>query len=229
MKAIFVAGTDTGAGKSVVTGLLAKYISESGRSVVTQKWVQTGLETFPEDIDTHLTLMGRKRSDYAGHLDSMVPYSFRFPASPHLASGLEKGRIETDGIKKAFDSLAGRFDFVIVEGSGGLLVPINEKTLSIDIIKDLRLPVLLAAANRLGSVNHTLLSIEALKARDIKISGVIFNNISGDTDERILNDNPEVVKKFSGVKVFGLLPYAKDIHGLYKKFSSMGEEIVAGL
>lgn len=228
MKAIFVAGTDTDAGKSVVTGLLARYISETGKKVVTQKWVQTGLETFPEDIDTHLALIGKKRSDYTGYLDSMAPYTLRFPASPHLAGRREKIRIRIDRIKKGFDDLTGHFDFVIVEGTGGLLVPLNERTLSIDLVKELRLPVLLVAANRLGCVNHTLLSIEALKIRDIKIIGVIFNNISDRTDERILKDNPAIVKKFSGVKVLGILPYTDNVAELYKKFSHLGKEAIAG-
>ena len=173
MKAVFVAGTDTGAGKSVITGLLGGYLLDSGYRVVTQKWIQTGSAGAFTDIDTHLEFMAKRRRDFCGHLRSMEPYIFKLAASPHLASGAEKKRIRLSRIRRCFNSLSANFDRVIVEGSGGLLVPLGKKALLIDVVKEMRLPVLLVAANRLGAINSTLLSIEALKSRRIKIVGVI--------------------------------------------------------
>lgn len=206
MRSIFIAGTDTGVGKTIVTGILARRLIEKGYSVVTQKWAQAGPSS---DIDIHLKLMGKRKTDYARYLDSMNPFSFKFASSPHLASSLEGRRISMDRIKKSLRYLSGHFDFVLVEGSGGLLVPLTRKILLIDLVKRLRMPVLLVAENKIGAINHTLLSVEALKARNIKILGIIFNTRSNRVDGRILKENPDIVKRLTGIEVLGELPYFK--------------------
>lgn len=194
MRSIFVAGTDTSVGKTFVAGLLARYLKENGYNVVTQKWVQTGQ---------------KKKGNFGKYTSSMAPYNFKFASSPHLAARLENKYVRSAKIKKCFQRLLAHFDFVIVEGTGGLLVPLNENTLSIDVVKELDIPVLLVVGNKLGAINHALLSIEALKARHMKILGMIFNNISNDTDKRILKDNPNIINKFTGIKILGVLPYVK--------------------
>ena len=206
MKSIFIAGTDTGVGKTIVTGILAKRLIEKGYRVVTQKWVQAGPSS---DIDIHLKLMGKRKTDYARHLHSMSPYSFKFASSPHLASSLEGRCIKIDRIKKSLKDLSVHFDFVLVEGSGGLLVPLTRNMLLIDLVKRLRMSVLLVAENKVGAINHTLLSIEALKARNINILGIIFNTRSNRVDGRILKDNPHMVRRLAGVEILGVLPYLK--------------------
>ena len=206
MKAIFVAGTDTGVGKTLVTGLLADYIRDKGYSVITQKWVQAG---------------------YRGRSEAQsVVYKFKFPSSPHLASRLEHRPIYIGKIRAGFVSLSKRFDYVIVEGTGGLMVPINGRTLMIDIVKELNLPVILVAANRLGAINHTILSIEALKRRKMKLLGIIFNNISDKEDKAILADNPEIVKKITRAKILGTLPYSKNRSSLQQGFKAIGDKII---
>src|SRR3989338_7007542 len=213
MRSIFVAGTDTDVGKSLITGLIARLLLDKGYSVVTQKWAGTGSSAALNDIDVHLKLMGRTRKDFRKYLPCMMPYLFKFPASPHLAARLDHRRIDPGRIKSSLKRLAKNFDFVIIEGTGGLLVPLRTHTLLIDLVRDLKLPVVLVAPNRLGTINHTLLSIEAIRARKIEILGVIFNNLSKGVDKAILRDNPEVIKKISGAKVFGELPW---IDGLKK-------------
>jgi len=225
MKAVFVAGTDTGAGKSVITGLLAGYLLDSGYRVVTQKWVQTGSAGRSPDIDTHLELMAKRRKDFCGHLRSMEPYIFKLAASPHLASGVEKKRIRLGKIRRSFNSLSAKFDRVIVEGSGGLLVPLDKEKLLIDAVKEMSLPVLLVAPNRLGAINSALLSIEAMRSRDIKIVGVIFNNNIKGEDGLVLKDNPVAVKRFGRVHILGTLAYSKDIRLMREAFAPIAAEI----
>lgn len=229
MKVIFVAGTDTGVGKTVSTGLLGRYLSKKGYRVVTQKWVQTGCSGFPNDLEVHLKLMEKKRRDFEGYLPLMMPYLFKFPSAPHLSARLEKRRIDLARIEKTLKVLANGFDFVIVEGIGGLLVPLTGSCLLADFVKKLNLPVLLVAGNRLGAINHTLLSLEALKARRIKTLGVIFNNISPNEDKRILQDNPKIVARISGEKVLGVLPWVKNLSQLHKHFTPIGKKIIPGL
>ncbi len=225
MKAVFVTGTDTGVGKTVVAGLLGRHLLEKGYRVVTQKWVETGSVQFSRDIGAHLKFMNRRRADYSGHFASMMPYVFKFASSPHLASRLEKRSIKTGRIKKSFLELSRHFDVIIVEGSGGLLVPLGGKKLLIDLVRQMKLPVLLVAGNRLGAINSTLLSMEALAARKMKVAGIIFNNSRESENGLILKDNPKIVKRLTGVAIVGSLPYMKDRELLYKRFEPMGDRI----
>lgn len=225
MKALFVAGTDTGVGKTVVAGCLARFFAGKGIRVITQKWVQTGAEkNLPQDVDFHLKMIGRCWDDLKDRRDIMAPYVFRFPASPHLASRLERKTICVNKIKKSFTALTSCFDMVIVEGAGGVLVPIDSKHFIIDIAKDLELAVLLVAENRLGAINQTLLSIEALKSRGMDVLGVVFNDLKK-CDPRILSDNPRIIKKLSGVKIFGAMPRRRAGEEIYKSFVPIAERI----
>lgn len=218
MRGVFITGTDTGAGKTVITGLLARYLLGKGYGVITQKWIQTGAETFPPDIKSHLRLMKRRRSHIENYLPHVSPYSFRFASSPHLAANLEGRKIKIEKIKRSYKFLSKRFDFIIVEGIGGVLVPFNEKKLVIDAAKELRLPVLIVADNKLGAINHSILTVEAIKNRNMKILGIIFNSRTPKANRIILKDNPRIIKKLTGVTVLGSLPNLKDKDSLYRAF-----------
>ncbi len=102
LRSVFITGTDTEIGKTVVTGLFGRYLLEKGYDVITQKWIQSGCGDFPEDVDSHLKLMGLKRSQLAADISRVCPYVFKFPASAHLAANLEKKKINTEKIKDSF-------------------------------------------------------------------------------------------------------------------------------
>lgn len=228
MKAVFVSGTDTGVGKSVVCGLLARYAREKGLSVVTQKWIQTGSFGLSYDVRLHLKIMRRSISEIRQYLPVISPYNFSAPLSPHKASSLENRVIRPEKIKESFRLLTRAFDLVIVEGVGGLLVPYNKKKLVIDIVRDLDLAVLLVSQNKLGAINHTLLSLEALAERKLKCLGTVFNNARREK-KIILQDNPRIIKQFSRQKVFGVLPWEPDHKKLYKKFGPVGKSILSSI
>ncbi len=194
MTSFFVCGTDTGVGKTIVTGLLARTFLGEGYSVITQKWVQTGSKGFPQDIAAHLKMMGRKKSHVRGLEDLVCPYVFKYPASPHLAARLERKKVEVRKIKSAYKKLCGMFDIVIVEGVGGALVPLNEKTLLLDVVKELKIPVVLVVGNKLGAINHTLLTVEAIKKRGLKIAGLVFNETEKG-GQAIKRDNIKIINK----------------------------------
>lgn len=226
MRAVFITGTDTGVGKTVVSGLLGRFLLNRGYRVITQKWIQTGSKNFLCDIDLHLKLMKKKGSYIRDYLPFVAPYIFKFASSPHLAARLERETISVDKIKKSFRFLSKKFDFVIVEGIGGALVPFSRRRLVIDIAKELNLPVLIMASNKLGAINHTLLSIEAIQRRDMKIIGIIFNNLTRGVNREILKDNPHIIKVISKQKILGILPYSKDKELLYKSFVPIGKKII---
>ncbi len=229
MKAVFVTGTDTGVGKTIVAGLLARYYVEQGYRAITQKWVQTGTRDFPSDIPTHLKLMGMKPEAIQEHEEDVTPYVFELAASPHLAAAHENTSIDTRKIIASFRRLSKEFDTVIVEGAGGILVPLNKKKLLIDVVETLALPVVVVAANKLGAINHTLLTVEALQTRNIEVLGIVFNTLDEDQEETVLRDNPKIVKTFARVRILGPLPWAKDSQRLYRDFKPIAKKIMTGL
>lgn len=194
---------------------------EEGYNPIFQKWVATGGGS---DIKTCLRLAKIKQ----GPSSLVCPYVFSYPSSPHLSSRLENREIKASIIKKAFFSLKEKYNPVLVEGTGGLLVPISGKMLLIDIAKSLGLPILLVVLNRLGCINHTLLTIEAIKKRGMEIIGVVFDNKNSERRE-ILIDNPRIIGELTGVCVFGTLPYIRNKERLYKEFIPIGERIIEGL
>ena len=208
VKALFITATDTGAGKTTVTRLLKNFLLKKGYNVITQKWIETGI-TAGNPLRESLRR----------------PYIFKFPASPHLSARLEKRKINSEKITRSFKALSEKGDFVIVEGTGGALVPFTDKKLIIDIAKKLRLSALVVVDNRLGAINHTLLTVEALKGRGIKITGIIFNNRHKNTNNIILKDNAETVRRLTGEKVLGILPYTKDRRKLQKAFAQIGAKV----
>ena len=219
MNGIFITGTDTGVGKTVLTGLLARYLLTAGYSTITQKWIQTGCDTFPPDIAAHLELAPANEQP----LEDICPYRFAFPASPHLAAANENTQIDAAKITDSFNKLAAQFDFVLVEGIGGILVPYNSQSLVVDIAADLALPLVIVAKNRLGAINHTLLTIEAAKARGMRILGIVFNESEKEESPLIAEDNPKIIADLTSETVLGVLPWSADKNALIKSFEPVGE------
>ncbi|MBZ4220097.1 MAG: dethiobiotin synthase [Chlorobium sp.] len=191
---IAISGIDTGIGKTYVTGLLAKALLQHGVRIITQKIVQTGCEGIAEDILEHRRLMGIEVQD-ADREKLTCPCVFRFPASPHLSASLEGAQINLLHIQQSTLALQQRYDLVLLEGVGGLLVPLAPDLLFADYIRDAGYPLLLVTSPRLGSINHTLLSIEACVKRGIFIRGVIYN-YHQHVDKLIADDTREVIRHY---------------------------------
>jgi dethiobiotin synthetase len=188
---VAVSGIDTGIGKTYVTGLLAGTLLRQGKKVITQKIVQTGCEGIVEDILEHRRLMGIDLQD-ADREGLTCPCVLRYPASPHLSARLEGVEIDLFHISRSTLALQQRYDLVLLEGVGGLLVPLATDRLFADYIRDAGYGLLLVTSPRLGSINHTLLSIEACVRREIVIRGVIYNCFQ-DADKLIADDTREVI------------------------------------
>ena len=189
----FVSGIDTDIGKTVATGMLAKQLLQQGKSVITQKPVQTGCQDIAEDIAVHRKIMGipMQEVDKQG---LTMPEIFGYPASPHLAARLDGRALDLDKIRTSTQELATQYEIVLVEGAGGLMVPLTENLLTIDYIRQQGYPVILVTSGRLGSINHTLLSFSALKQYGISLYSLIFNHIHDSKDETIAGDTLEYLK-----------------------------------
>jgi dethiobiotin synthetase len=194
MGVIFITGIDTGIGKTYATGLLARFLLKQGISTITQKIVQTGCEEISEDIGVHRRIMGigYTEEDKNG---LTCPYVLRLPASPHLAAGAQGVRIDPEAISAATDRLSRAYFHVLVEGAGGIYVPLNDDATLIDYLAERRYPVIIVSSPRLGSINHTLLTLEAIERRNLHVRGIIYN-LYPDEKTEITEDSKKVFMKF---------------------------------
>lgn len=192
-KVIFISGIDTDAGKTFATGWLARQLIEKGEKVATLKFIQTGCDGFSEDIEMHRKIMGCELPEDSKGLTS--PIIFKYPASAQLAARLDGKEIDLSLVDNAIEKLKENYDYILVEGAGGLMVPITDDFLSIDYPLTRNLPVILVTNGILGSINHTILSFEALSHRKIKIEAVVYNTYF-DNDDIISNDTQGFIKRY---------------------------------
>ncbi|MFI3295100.1 MAG: dethiobiotin synthase [Rikenellaceae bacterium] len=196
----FISGIDTDAGKSYATALLATVAHSQGKSVITQKFIQTGCDPseISEDIITHRRLQGVElmAEDYSR---LTTPQIFRLPSSPHLAAQLDGREVDVDRITSARLELERRFDVVLVEGAGGIMVPIRRGYLTADYIVEHSMPTIIVSSARLGSLNHTLLTLEYCLARGIEVAGVVYN-LYPQSDPHIERDTRAMVCDYLSVK-----------------------------
>ena len=191
----FVSGIDTGIGKTYATGYLAKLWNAQGQSTITQKLIQTGNVDVSEDIEKHREIMGTGWLP-EDHEKLTMPEIFSYPASPHLATELDGREIDFNKIESATNTLTQRFDVVLLEGAGGLMVPLTKELLTIDYIAQKQFPVILVSSGRLGSINHTLLSLEALKQRGLSLFALAYNLNDESHDEIISKDTARYLQDY---------------------------------
>lgn len=191
---IFITGIGTDVGKSYATGWLAREMSEVGHSVTTQKFVQTGNTDQSEDILIHRKIMGIAPTTLDLTKIS-APYLLSYPASPHLAARIDEEELKPELITEATRVLHRHYAHVLIEGAGGLMVPLKEDYLTIDYIRDNKLPAILVVNGALGSINDTLLSLYVMAHYHIDIFGVIYNP-HFDKDKKIAEDTRRYLKEW---------------------------------
>lgn len=199
-KGIFVTGTDTGVGKTVVSAAIGWTLTQSGKRVAPMKPVQTGVgDDELLDIEFVQKVMGTSYS-----LEAVCPYRFPLPLAPLAAAELSRERIDVDKIKSAYFDLSSRNDAVIVEGAGGLLVPLTETYFMSDLAYDLGVGLIIVIRPGLGTLNHTLLSLEHARSRGLNILGIVINNFphSPAMAER---KNPELLVRLTGERILGVI------------------------
>ena len=189
----FVSGTDTGVGKSYATGYLAKVWNASGMRTITQKLVQTGNTEVSEDIEVHRKIMG------CGMLPEdmqklTMPEIFSYPCSPHLASEIDGREIDFSKIEASVGELSAKYDAVLLEGAGGLMVPLTRGLLTLDYAAGQGWPLILVTSGKLGSINHTLLSLEAARSHGLDVFMVMFNKYPEDEDRTVSDDTEKFLR-----------------------------------
>lgn len=209
MKGFFIVGTDTGVGKTVLAGWVLTLMRGRGIDAVPMKPVQTGCEIRRGRItapDLEFCLRAAKLDPDREERSLMCPYVYKPACSPHLAAGLEGRPIRIPRMMQAFRKLAERHDSVIVEGAGGILVPLNRRSTLLDLIKIMKLPVLIAARPGLGTLNHTFLTVNELRRAECAIAGIVLVESGPPGKDAIEKDNRKTLRR-SGIPVLGRLKY----------------------
>ncbi len=188
-KRIFVTGIGTNIGKTLIAAILVE-----AKKADYWKPIQAGNLNDSDTLKVQ-ALVSNDQSIF--HKES---YLLSQPLSPHAAAAIDSVHIELDKINMPETKKT-----LIIEGAGGIMVPLNEKDLVVDLIKYLNADVVLVSQNYLGSINHTLLSVEALKSRNIPILGIVFNGASVSASE-------EFILTYTGLKCLGRVPFMKEIN-----------------
>lgn len=178
MNRIFVTGTDTGVGKTFVSCLIAKTLREAKIDVGVIKPIETGCKEKNGVLVPSDGLALKNASESNAPIEKIVPYRFRTPLSPFMSSVLERKKISISKIKKTCSEIFKRHSLTIIEGAGGLLVPITKNYTYLNLIKDLKLDVIVVAQNKLGVINQLMLTLFCLRQNGIKPVLVILNNLS---------------------------------------------------
>lgn len=193
-KVLFITGIDTNIGKTFATGILARALAEKGKKVITQKMIQTGCTDTSEDIEMHRQLQGIPFTD-DDKIGLTCPYIFTYPCSPHMAAARDGRTIDVATITEATRKLQEKYEYVLLEGAGGLMVPNDFNTLAIDYVKEQNYPVVLVTSGKLGSINHTLLSLFACKQYGIEVKALVYN-LYPQTDKLIEDNTMEYLTQY---------------------------------
>jgi dethiobiotin synthetase len=201
VSALFVTGTDTGVGKTFVACALATALRAAGRRVAVMKPVETGVTRGPEDA----LRLAAAAGDPAP-LDDVCPYRLRAPLAPSVAARLEGVAIDVERLVELILRRAATADVLLVEGAGGLLVPIAARTTWADVAARARLPVLIVAANRLGTINHCALTARAAAAAGLAVRGFVLSQTSAEADASAPT-NAEAIADLTGLRCRGVVAH----------------------
>ena len=202
-KTIFITATGTDIGKTYVSGLIAKHIKDKGLNIGYYKAALSG----SNDIKDSDAWYVKQQADLLDSYDEMVSYTYKHAYSPHLAAQIEGNPPDIKIIKNAYKDISKKHDYMIVEGSGGIICPIrydsNQKIFLEDIIKELNIPSLIIADAGLGTINSTVLTIEYMRSKNLKINGVILNRFEAENEMH--NDNKKMIEDMTGIKIIGVV------------------------
>ncbi len=202
-KVIFITATDTGVGKTVACFVLGVLLEQQGFDVGVMK---------PAQCAGNDAQFLKKSLNLQESLRTINPFYASEPLSPHLAFRRAKIKFDKRRVKGCLKKLQARHDIVLVEGAGGLMVPLSQEYYNADLIADLNASVIIVARLGLGTINHTLLTINEAQKRGLKILGLIFCQTKSSSKSLPERTNPQEIEKLSGINVLGTIPYLKKLN-----------------
>ncbi len=220
---IFITGTDTGVGKTLVACGLAVLLRDSGYRVGVMKPAETGCEErdgkpFPQDA-----YLLKEVSGCSEPVEKICPYRLRDPLTPSMAAEREGVKIDISLLEKIYGEISSNHDITLVEGAGGLLAPILPSYTYADLARLLKLPLLVVAANRLGVINHLLLTLEHASCRSLSVLGYILNHLENQPS-LAAETNRDALLALTAVPYLGEIPYIEDLESKRPSLADLFEE-----
>ena len=215
-KGIFITGTDTGVGKTLLAASLAAFLRDRGYRVGVMKPAETGCPESDGTLIPQDALRLKEAAGCAEPIETICPYSFAEPLAPSIAAERSNRKIDVDLLLNTYGEISAKYDVTLVEGAGGLMAPLLPSYTYADFAHVLKLPVLMVAANKLGVINHLLLALEHASCRGLKVLGYVLNRISNETS-LAAETNREVLFGLTGVPCLGELPFI-EMAGTQKTF-----------
>ena len=209
MKGYFITGTDTNVGKTVVTACLATLFKSRGEDVGVMKPLETGVD--PE-CSSSANSDAKFLIEVSGVQDAEVcPYRLKAPASPYQAARIEGKELDPKKILESFHTLQSRHSMMLVEGVGGLMVPITQRYNVVDLALQVDLPLIIVSRIQIGTLNHTLLTLNAARQYGLKVAGVILNPVHAGELDTIEEEQGSLIEEFSDTPILGTCPYIHDV------------------
>jgi len=209
---LFVTGTDTGVGKTLVAGAIARILTDKGLKVGVFKPIATGCVRRWEGLVSYDTEFLAYCANSEMHLSTITPVGYLTPAAPIVSAAYEGQPIDFDKIAAAYKSICENSDIVIVEGIGGVRVPLTAELDLLDLAVELALPTVIVARPNLGTINHTLMTIDCVRAAELKIVGVVINSYDA-TKATVAEETAErVIAQCSGVSILSVVPFDETVN-----------------
>ena len=222
---IFITGTDTGVGKTLIACGLAALLKDLGYRVGVMKPAETGCIEKDGQLVPADAVRLKEASGGEEALEKICPYRLEDPLAPSVAAERSGITIDIDVIQKLYAEISSKHDITLVEGAGGLLVPLLAHYTYADLAKLLRLPIVVVAANRLGAINHLLLTLEHASCRGLRVLGYIWNHLES-RPSLAAETNGEALRFLTAVPCLGEIPYTEDVEGKRSSSSDLFEEIL---
>jgi dethiobiotin synthetase len=208
---LFITGTDTGVGKTLIAGAIARILTEQDVKVGVFKPIATGCRHTREGLISSDAEFLAYCSDCDYPLSVVNPVSYHIPAAPIVSADYEHREINLEEIYSAYNYICQCCEVIIVEGIGGIRVPITEDIDVLDLAAGFGLPVVIVSRPDLGTINHTLLTIDAIRSRNLKIAGVVINGYDASKEEPAEATAPQVIARCGNVNILSIVPYDETV------------------
>ena len=209
-KGFFITGTDTGVGKTVIAGAIVCLLKSLGLSTGVMKPIESGCSRSGSSLVPHDGTFLKQIAHADDPIADITPSMFESPLAPMSAAEIEKKAVDILRIKQVFTRLSSKYDIVVVEGIGGLMVPLKEDYYALDLARDLNLPLIVAARPGLGTINHTILTVETAIKEGLRVAGVVINYTSPPRNDLAEETNLAILPRILSAGVAGIFPYLEN-------------------